>query len=475
MKKAEFILLVTKSALSRYRKKVFHSSGSNLSIHVSSKFLFFVAALLLLITFINWFDVFNFNKVYLSEGMVGLYNQNNLPFMVTNLISEPLVKFDANGMPVANLVSGWQVNNDATVYTFKLKPDLKWNDGSKVRSTDIKFNLPDVEISYPDEQTIKFKLADSFSPFPALIITPIFKNNSLIGLGLYEVQSVEISHGLVTKLTLHPVKREQPLTLPLLSVRFYPDEKTIKTAFELGEINSILGIADLSTTLFTASKKIANRNKLTAVFYNTKDSILSDKNMRKALTCAISPIQGEDRAKTSIYYSSWAFNNTLKDCAGDTKSVRTYLDKVQNGKSSTITLTTTPPLSNLAEAIIQNWKSQGIAAVLRVESGIPQNFQALLISESIPTDPDQYILWHSTQGQTNLSKYASPRVDKDLEDGRKSSNLDLRKEKYLDFQKVLADDAPAAFLYFPKTNIIYRQKVEDKLNLVIKWQLPADN
>ena len=100
-----------------------------------------------------------------------------------------------------------------------------------------------------------------------------------------------------------------------------------------------------------------------------------------------------------------------------------------------------------------------------------QNFQALLITQKIPSDPDQYSLWHSTQSETNISKFSSPRVDKDLEDGRKISDLETRKQKYQDFQKVLLDHAPATFLYFPKYKVIYLKKIEIDLMKILDLQI----
>jgi len=114
----------------------------------------------------------------------------------------------------------------------------------------------------------------------------------------------------------------------------------------------------------------------------------------------------------------------------------------------------------------------GVNAVLRVESGIPQKFQALLITQEIPADPDQYFLWHESQKETNLTKYQQKRIDKDLEDARGKDGLkeDFRKEKYFDFQKVLLEDAPATFIYFPKYNVFYLSKAENKLNQILPLQ-----
>lgn len=408
-----------------------------------------------------------------SEGIVGAYNNSNLPVSVTSLLSESLFILDKSGSPSAKLVETINSNQENTVFKLTLKKDLVWNDGTKVKSSDIKINLPDIEVTYPDDQTISFKLADTFSPFLSLLTSPILKPKSLVGLGKYKVNLEETNRGHISKLVLEPTEKKSCKENPYISIRFYQDEQTIKTAFMLGEIDAILAISDLSD--FTKQpnvivKKIQSYNKLVAIFYNIKDPIL-DKNYRKALNYSVNPIENEDKAKTSIPSISWAFNADLKDIHGDSTSAKTFLNKVETGKDKPVVLTTSPLFEGLAQKIIDDWKKIGINAVIRTESGNPQNFQALLTTVSIPHDPDQYALWHSTQSNTNLSKYSSPRVDKDLEDGRKTSDAEKRKEKYWDFQKVLQDDVPATFLYFPKINVVYRKKVENNLNKILSNQL----
>lgn len=467
MNKIQFAALVLFRFLKRYVKKTFFAQNHDKKWKLSAA-LFILFFLVFLGSRINSARQ---QKHDLLEGVVGAYTQNNLPSLITNLISNSLVVLDQSGKPQPELASGWKVENDAKMYTFKLKNGLFWSDGTMLKSSDIKINIPDVEVSYPDEKTIQFKLADSFNLFPTLLTTPVFKNNSLVGIGKYKVTSMDFSHGMITKLSLTPDAEN----LPRLFVRFYPEEKIARTAFEVGEIESIFGLSEtdsLAKQPGIGIKNIKNFNKIVAVFYNTKDQVLSDKNMRKALNSAAPKIGGEERAKTSIPAFSWAFNNEVRDALGDTSLSKTYLEKVSFGKESKIVLTSTPYLAQLGEKIIESWKKVGINAVLRVESGIPQNFQALLIPQSIPPGPDQYLLWHSTQTKTNLSKYSSPRVDKDLEDGRKMGDIETRKARYMDFQKVLADDLPATFLYFPKTQVVYRKKAENNLNKILGLQIP---
>lgn len=410
----------------------------------------------------------------LSQGVIGLYHLQNPPQMVLNLISKPLISQDKAGKPIPNIVTSWQVNNDATLYSFHLKEGVFWSDQTKLKSADIEVKLAGAEVTYPDEQTIQIKLNEPFSALPSLLTNPVLKKGTLIGLGPYSVVDTKQNHSILTQLTLKPLRPDD--NLPLLTLNFYPDEKTARVAYELGQIDSILGLLDEREYLNTNHTKVvyfSSLNKLTAIFYNFKDPLISDKNLRKTLNSATPQLENTERAKTIYPPSSWVFNEALKDPINNLAQAKDFFTKVQNGKTSQVTLTTTPDLEVVGQQIVKQWKEAGVNAILRIESGIPQNFQALLLTQPIPLDPDQYSLWHSTQTLTNISKYSSQRADKDLEDGRRINDQKERRESYLDLQKVIMDDVPITSLYFAKTNVIYRKRVDSIIQQVLSLQFPG--
>jgi DNA segregation ATPase FtsK/SpoIIIE-like protein len=57
----------------------------------------------------------------------------------------------------------------------------------------------------------------------------------------------------------------------------------------------------------------------------------------------------------------------------------------------------------------------------------------------------------------NITGYENKRIDKLLEDGRKTISQTERKKIYDDLQKYLLADAPAAFLYFPYEYTVTRK------------------
>ncbi|MCK4554604.1 hypothetical protein KAU19_06640, partial [Candidatus Parcubacteria bacterium] len=103
------------------------------------------------------------------------------------------------------------------------------------------------------------------------------------------------------------------------------------------------------------------------------------------------------------------------------------------------------------------------ASSIQAETIKPRNFEALLYSEITGADPDPYAFWHSSQiGESglNLANYANKDIDALLEDGRLTSNVEERKEKYGKFQEIIAEEAPAIFLYSPTYTYVQSKRIK---------------
>jgi peptide/nickel transport system substrate-binding protein len=88
-----------------------------------------------------------------------------------------------------------------------------------------------------------------------------------------------------------------------------------------------------------------------------------------------------------------------------------------------------------------------------------KDFDFFLSIFQIPPDPDQYVFWHSTQKNAIFFGYKNVKVDKLLEDGRNTLDINQRKKIYQEYQKVIADDPPGLFLYHPYVYIIRKKLV----------------
>lgn len=79
----------------------------------------------------------------------------------------------------------------------------------------------------------------------------------------------------------------------------------------------------------------------------------------------------------------------------------------------------------------------------------PRNFEMLLTPVMLGADSDLYAFWHSSQADSglNIAEYKNDDADTLLEEARTEKDQTIRADKYVQFQKLLATDVPAVFLY----------------------------
>ena len=242
--------------------------------------------------------------------------------------------------------------------------------------------------------------------------------------------------------------------------RFYPSIDGTKLAFKLGEIDSIKDLIDpspLDKWRNTEQSLEINKNQVVTIFFNTQDELLSDKSVRQALTYALDKEKFMTRALGPISPNSWAYNPQIKEYDYNVERAKELIEKIGKERTKKLKLASSPFLLNVAEKVAQDWREIGLDVVIQVSSIIPSEFQTYLTVYEIPRDPDQYAIWHSTQKSINISKYSDPRIDKLLEDGRTLLEIEERRKVYLDFQRFLLEELPAAFLYHPVYYTIRRR------------------
>jgi len=300
-----------------------------------------------------------------------------------------------------------------------------------------------------------FSLKEPFSPFLSVLSKPLFKKG-LVGLGDYRVKKIEMKGKNVKSVFLVPFKKSQ---LPNKLYRFYNHEKDLKTAFNLGEIDIIKEVFDLQGLALgpgVKTNKILLKNAYLGIFFNTSRPPFSEKTFRQALAYAIDKGSEETRALGPLNSSSWAYNPDVKpykkDIAHAQKLLENEKEGVENQKIKISTLSQYEPIANLAK---ESWAQIGLESEIHLISFIPQDFDVLIIAREIPEDPDQYYFWHSTQ-PGNLANFTSPRIDKLLEEGRKTIETDKRRDIYFDFQRFLVEESPVIFLSHPIAYTVIR-------------------
>ena len=128
------------------------------------------------------------------------------------------------------------------------------------------------------------------------------------------------------------------------------------------------------------------------------------------------------------------------------------------------------PNQQIAEAVASQLGAIGVGVEVKPQPAskllsdylLTHTYQMALVSIDVGPDPDQYSLWHSgiDPGALNFA-YARGwgLIDKDLEDGRAALEPPARLAAYIDFQMLMADVAPAIFLYSGRYEYAVSQRV----------------
>lgn len=390
-------------------------------------------------------------------GIVGRFTLSELPVFIQRQISLGLTSITESGLPAPSLASAWESTDSGKRFIFTLKPDLKWQNGSRFVAKDIQYQFRDAKISYPDENHLVIDLPDIYSPLPVLTSRPIFKSK-LLGLGSYRVTKIKRNGDYIESLSISP--NSKTLTSPNIQYIFYANEAMARTAFKLGNIRTIMDIQkleDLANWPNVEVLPIVHKDRYVAIFFNVTDPMYSGasgKNLRQAIAYTIDKSRWtkDQRALGSINPNSWAYNSSLKTYDQDLIKAKQLLAKVEKIPSDII-IHTLPAYLGTAEQIQVDLEKLGIDSTVSVTPDIPSEYSTLILAQAIPPDPDQYHLWHSTQ-PTNITQIKNPRIDKLLEDGRKSLDTKERKAIYLEFQKYLVEETPTVFLFHPTSYTI---------------------
>lgn len=411
------------------------------------------------ISFLNFYLLPILSKKVEKIGYWGVYTTQNLPDKVLSDISYGLTQVSSSSEINPAAALRWEIKDNGSKYVFYLKKGLKYHNGVEFSSKNFPLQFKDVKRTNVDLYTVEYKLNAPYSPFLYSVSKPIFVNN-FQGLGNYVVQKIDTNGGFVKNISL---RSDQDNTVRK-HISFFPTQDALITSFMLGEIDKAEGLSRLPKNYYNIGSwktvKIdskPNYSQLVTVFFNTQDQVLSNKKARQALSYSLPESFKEGtKAYSPIPPTSIFFVKSPNYGISDIEIAKSLISDNSDIKQKDLELTTTEDYSSVAEEIVNEWKKIGIKCKIKIVSDMPKSFQMFLYQFSIPRDPDQYTLWHSAQ-INNISRYKNLRIDKLLEDGRITVDIEKRKSIYADFQKYLIDDSPAAFAYFPTEYSISRK------------------
>lgn len=374
-------------------------------------------------------------------GIVGQFGAGQLPPYIINFLKAGLVTLDAKHEPRPDLAERWDISQDGKTYTFYLRPGLKWNDGKTVTASDIKISIPNIGVETIDPNIIRFQIPTQFSPFLTLLNIPLLSSDGKI-VGNSDIRLKQKTSGIISQIIINTPSK-------VLIFNVFQTPKQAITAFKLGQIDLALNLPSEYADEVVGYGKLSQQvdlNRVVMLVFNQQDPNLKDKSVRQGIAYALAnKALGQTDAITTISPVSWAFNPLVKTYPHNPGRTRELIKEPVS-----LEIATSPELLSVAEKLKEQINSDQISVNTKVVTATPDQFQLFLTSYSIPSDPDQYRDWHSTQA-TNIGRGSDEKIDKLLEDGRITMDTKERKRIYFDFQKTFAEELPAIVLYHPST------------------------
>lgn len=262
---------------------------------------------------------------------------DNNSFTILNNVSEGLYRLNAKHEPEPALAENYKVSDDKLAYTFTLKKNLKWSNGTPLTAKDFvyswlkqmsidatngysfimtdyivngaeylenKANAADVGIKALDDYTLEVKLKQPTPYFVRLTVLPMFfplneafvkskgdqygmKAENMIYCGPYALVSYDPASGSTLKKN-DSYWDAANVKVPNVNVRIIKDQSTALNAYKSGELSKVtLASSDVPSMKSNPEFSSISEFRTTYMQYNLKDKALSNKNIRLALGYAI--------------------------------------------------------------------------------------------------------------------------------------------------------------------------------------------
>lgn len=448
---------------------------------------------------------------------------------VEGVIFAGLTKINEDLEIVPDIAKSWTISKDGRTYTFYLRDDVYWHDGTKLTAYDAKFtfdSILDPRVNSVrrgdyiiDGVPIRFEtrgphilmavLPKPFAPFLGRIGMGILPKHLLegkdintsefnrrpVGSGPFMFKEwVSADRVVVEK---NPRYFGGAPKLEKIIFRIIPDENSRVIALEADQTD----VCDIPAKDYSRAKAMKGINvfEYESLLYiylglNQKKGVFSDRNVRRALAYATDKeqlIQLIFRGLASPAYSpmspvGWTYNDDVEKYKYNIQKAKSLLDKAgwiagrdgvreRGGKKLEFTILVNQGNKEREKAaVILQWQYKKIGVkvnvrvmewssllrILNAKNG-EKDFDAVMIGWSLGIDPDSYSIWHSSQYPLGLNfiAYSNKEVDRLLEEGRTTVDRAERKKIYGKIQKIIADEQPYIFLWYPSSIVAVSDRV----------------
>jgi peptide/nickel transport system substrate-binding protein len=435
---------------------------------------------------------------------------------VRQLVFNGLTRKDEKFDPVPDLAERFVSSPDYKTFTFHLRPNVKFHNGEKLSAADVKYtfdtmmakgfqsakkaeiarDLGSIELGQ-DPHTVLFHCNNPCPGLPNTILpigiipagTTDQQAKRPIGTGPFKFEGY-IEDQEVTLTAFDEYFEGRP-SINRLMIKIIPDNSTRESELRKGSVDLAIN-ADFDPVTVEGLRRagglkveVIDGTNIAHLGINLQDPVLKDQRVRQALAYAIDReaiirdvLRGQGRAAQSILPpSQWAFEPAVAKYEHDPERARKLLDEAgKAGKDGqpriklSLKTSTLSIARKIGETLQEQMRGVGVELELQplerqklqqdMSDGNFQLYLNILVGGNQSTDIFKFV--YSSQsippnGQ-NRSRYNNLRVDKLLDEAQLAS-AERRKEIFSQIQKILAEELPQIYLWYPATVIVHRDRV----------------
>ena len=410
-------------------------------------------------------------------------------------IFDTLVYLDDKGQPQPELALSWTHSDDYKTWTFKLRPGVKFHDGTPFNAEAAKANFDRQkdpankcrcafyiagihDVQAPDELTLVYNLTDPAVNLPA-ILTIQSSNNVIqsptawktrgddynrnpVGTGPYILKSWTAGDRMVLEKNPDYWNKGHPY-LDRIVLKPLPDAQSRFASLQSGEADIVWDDEYDADNIQKAQKD----PKMTvhtytgsgaAVYaFNTKVAPFDDVRVRQALVMAIDRkkmsqaiTNGLARPTTNPYGDgSWVKCKDDGALPNDIEKAKVLIKDYGKPVEFKMIVTATPRGRNIGQVLQQFWKQVGAnMEIEQVDQAtiVPRAFMRQFqltpwrIVDLADPDPQMYANFH-TGSPVALANYSNPELDRLLENARVTADPEKRTEDYCAVSRLINQEA----------------------------------
>ncbi|HEY3063433.1 MAG TPA: ABC transporter substrate-binding protein [Chloroflexota bacterium] len=419
-------------------------------------------------------------------------------------VLETLVRRDpSSGNLVPHLATEWK-NPEPTTWTFTLRKDVKYHDGSNLTSADVKAVLQRIQdqkgpiaplfaqldsVETPDETTVQIKTKTPVGTLLASMamvpIAPASKVNEQgffnkpIGTGPFKVAAWSPDADL--RLEANTDYWGTPAGVKNLTFRFYPEVAPLTTALETGEVDFTWRLAPDQLPGLRSNNDIKVETAPGYTYYfiwmNSSRPVFSDKRVRQAMAHALDVdkilndlLSGVAKRGTAPISSTVFGYSSQTPYPYDVNKAKQLLSEAGVGGGFDAGVIWNPGSGpqdrELLQAMVSYWNaigvhvsSQEMERAVWIDNLTKLNWDMDFQTNATTTGDADFTLGRLYHSRANRNGYKNPDLDKLLDEAASTVDQNRRKDLYAQAEKMIWDDAAGIFPFELLNVYAYRKRV----------------